>query len=273
MPPRRSAQPPPPRDVRQFRSTSEVDHAIRKLRTRITEIQALISQGVSRTDARVKNVQDAIRDTIREEFGADSAEHERHRYFEIDDSPRTIRSDYMGGGHWEPADADVRRFAERAPTAITRIQGLIQRLEEKRADFEEPAAVSRVAFSGAALHPAIASAAQSLFDSGHHAAAVFEAGKALVALVKAKSGSSLDGAALMQNVFSVNNPVLAFNGQADQSDRDEQLGLMHLYTGAVLAIRNPGGHRVGAVEGPARALQHLQLLSYLAERLDAAKKL
>ena len=82
----------------------------------------------------------------------------------------------------------------------------------------------------------------------------------------------VDGAPLMQAVFSVNNPVLAFNGLTDQSDRDEQQGMMQLYAGAVMAIRNPGGHRVAVIEQPDRALQHLELLSYLAYRLDEAKK-
>jgi Protein of unknown function (Hypoth_ymh) len=64
-------------------------------------------------------------------------------------------------------------------------------------------------------------------------------------LVKVKSGKTdIEGAPLMQSVFSVNNPILAFNGLADQSDRDEQQGMMQLYAGAVMAIRNPGGHRV-----------------------------
>ena len=84
--------------------------------------------------------------------------------------------------------------------------------------------------------------------------------------------TDVDGAPLMQSVFSVNNPVLAFNGLADQSDRDEQQGMMQLYAGAVMAIRNPGGHRVAVIEQPDRALQHLELLSYLAYRLDEAKK-
>ena len=47
---------------------------------------------------------------------------------------------------------------------------------------------------------------------------------------------------------------------------------MHLYEGAAMAIRNPGAHRVGITEQSDRTLQHLELLSYLADRLDETKK-
>jgi hypothetical protein len=39
-------------------------------------------------------------------------------------------------------------------------------------------------------------------------------------------------------VFSKNNPVLAFNDLANRTDLDEQEGMMHLFEGTVLAIRN-----------------------------------
>jgi hypothetical protein len=89
-----------------------------------------------------------------------------------------------------------------------------------------------VALAARTLHSAIVGAAERLYLDRHYPQAVFEAGKALIDLVKAKSGIALDGAPLMQSVFSVNNPILAFNDLSDQSDRDEQQGLMHLYTGA-----------------------------------------
>jgi uncharacterized protein (TIGR02391 family) len=53
---------------------------------------------------------------------------------------------------------------------------------------------------------------------------------------------NLDGVALMSTVFSPNDPILAFNSLANQTDKDEQQGLMHLFMGAVLGIRNPRAH-------------------------------
>jgi uncharacterized protein (TIGR02391 family) len=275
MAPRRTAQPPQPPEIRQFRIVAEIETTITKLKRRVSDIEKLQTEKVRHDDDRVDNVEHAIRDTIREEFGKDSPEFRRHAYFQIDDGPRprTVRSDFFGGGgNWD--GEDQQRLIAAIPGAISRLEGLIDRLEEKKAHLGEPSVAPRVAFQGRKLNPAILASAAALYLDGHYPQAVFEAGKALVALVKAKSGKfDVDGAPLMQAVFSVNNPVLAFNTLADQSDRDEQQGMMQLYVGAVMAIRNPGGHRVGMVEQPERALQHLDLLSYLSHRLDDAKKI
>ena len=67
------------------------------------------------------------------------------------------------------------------------------------------------------------------------------------------------------------NAVLAFNDLADQTDQDEQEGMMHLFEGAVQAIRNPGGHDFP--EGPEqRAIEYISFLSLLAYRLQDAKR-
>jgi hypothetical protein len=57
----------------------------------------------------------------------------------------------------------------------------------------------------------------------------------------------------------------------DKTDGDEQEGMMHLYAGSVLAIRNPGGHDFPE-ESPGRALELIAFLSLLAKRADEANK-
>jgi len=75
----------------------------------------------------------------------------------------------------------------------------------------------------------------------------------------------------MRTVFSKNAPILAFNELSDQTDQDEQEGMMHLFEGAVLGIRNPGGHSFP--EGPEqRAIEFISLLSLLAYRVEEAKR-
>ena len=113
---------------------------------------------------------------------------------------------------------------------------------------------------------------RDLFHDGHHWEAVFGAAKALVNYIKERSGRhDLDGASLVRKVFSRNNPILAFNDSSDQTDLDEQEGMMHLFEGAVLGIRNPGGHSFP--EGPEqRALEYISLLSLLAYRAQEAKR-
>lgn len=267
----RSAPPPPP-DIREFRDTSEIDRAVGKLQRRIADIDALKTDGVRWDDARVDNVQHDVRDTIRDVFGSGSPQFRRLEYFKIDDSPGEMV------GMFEDLDELSERtqaeFVSQIPGATTRIEGLIRQLQEKREELAEPEIAPRVAFEGRSLNPAVANAAGPLYLDGHYPQAVFDASKVLIALVKTASARpDLDGANLMRTVFSRKDPILAFNDLADISDLDEQEGMMHLYEGAVMAIRNPGGHRVGATERPDRALQNLEMLSLLADRLGEAKKI
>ena len=64
---------------------------------------------------------------------------------------------------------------------------------------------------------------------------------------------------------------MAFNDLSDQTDLDEQEGMMQLFEGAVLGIRNPGGHSFP--EGPEqRAVECISLLSLLVYRVQEAKR-
>ncbi len=106
---------------------------------------------------------------------------------------------------------------------------------------------------------------------GYHWDAVFAASKALMNYVKERSGSDKDGAKLMYEVFSRTSPILAVNDLKDQTDHDEQEGVMHLCVGAALAIRNPGGHSFP--EGSEqRALEYISLMSTLAYLVKESKR-
>jgi uncharacterized protein (TIGR02391 family) len=101
---------------------------------------------------------------------------------------------------------------------------------------------------------------------------VFAAAKALVNYVKERSGRhELDGATLMRTVFSRNSPLLTFSDLKEPTDLDEQEGMMHLFEGAVLGIRNPGGHAFP--EGTEqRAIEYISLLSLLAYRVQESQR-
>lgn len=101
---------------------------------------------------------------------------------------------------------------------------------------------------------------------------MLDASVALVNFVKEKSRRhDLDGAPLMATVFSKNKPVLAFNDLKDKADEDEQEGMMHLFMGAVLALRNPRAHAL-LDDSPEVALEYIGLISLLAKRVDQAKR-
>lgn len=154
------------------------------------------------------------------------------------------------------------------------LRGLIAKLEEKLLDFEaDPVGQARVVFEGMNLHPRIAAVCSDLYKNGHYSQAVFDASKALVNFVKERSGRyDLDGVPLMTKVFSKNNPTLAFNILSDQSDKDEQEGMMHLFMGAVLGVRNPRGHSFLS-DSPEDALEFIGLLSLLANRVEKSRKI
>lgn len=255
---------PPPIEVKRF-TPEEIERGIAKLNRRIVELEAFdaLKAAMEPGDASTQVLARDIRDTVADVFGLNSQEARDFHFVRIWAGPSTIN---MG-------KADLHGGYKAGQTAnIQKLQGLIKRLEEKRGDLgADDTERTRLAFRGLNLHPRIADVATDLYLDGHYDEAVFAASKALVNLVKEKSGSALDGARLMFAVFQNENPVLAFNDLQTQTDKDEQEGMMHLLAGAVLAIRNPGGHDFPE-ESPDRTLELIAFLSLLANRVQGAKK-
>jgi uncharacterized protein (TIGR02391 family) len=149
----------------------------------------------------------------------------------------------------------------------------IKRLNETALDTAEGTEARALkAYQGLDLHTEIVRAASDLYRDGHYANAVLDAVKALNAFVRLRSGvDDRDGAELMEQVFSVRNPVLAFNDLKDESDRNEQKGFMMLFSGAVAGLRNPRAHRL-VKDDAERALEFIAFVSLLAKLADQAKK-
>jgi len=256
---------PPPVEPREFRSVDEIDHGIAKLERRVQELEQLDIPAAVLKDTGADDVaQSNVRETIREVFGTNSPEFREHEHLDLWSGPM-----YMNMDPREVIEAKDRGRTQ----AIGILRGLVARLKEKREDLAGGAAPPPSSyFDRLNLHPRIQDVAHDLFLDGYHWEAVFAASKALVNYVKERSGRhDLDGAPLMRAVFSRNDPTLAFNDLSDQTDLDEQEGMMHLFEGAVLGIRNPGGHAFP--EGPdQRAIEYISLLSLLAYRVQEAKR-
>ena len=260
---RRKTAEPPPVEIKQF-TLQEIEHGITKLRRRIEEVRALETDRVQYDDQRGTNITQNVRITILEVFGPNSPEYNAHEYHKI----------WSGGMYMSMPDHEMQECFNRGiRQTTTLLEGLIARLEEKGADLGQDSTVRvRTAFEGLDLHPRIAGACIDLYRDGHYSNAVLNASLALVNFVKEKSGRhDLDGSSLMQQVFSVNNPILAFNDLVDQTDKDEQQGMMHLFTGAVLAFRNPRAHKL-LEDSPENALEFIAFLSLLAKELDRARR-
>jgi uncharacterized protein (TIGR02391 family) len=257
---------PPPLEPREFRSIEEIDVASDKLRRRIQELETIdIVGSVQRDTGAITVAASNIRDTIREVFGPNSPEFKEHEYLRI----------WAGAIRRGMALTQIIAQTERGRRQVIGIiNGLIARLQEKKTDLTARTAPPRaVPFDRLNIHQRIHGVSRELFVGGHPWEGVFAASKALINYVKERSNQyELDGAALMRTVFSSKDPILAFNDLADQTDRDEQEGTMHLFEGAVLAIRNPGGHSFP--EGPEqRAVEYICFLSLLAYRVEEAKKI
>ena len=247
-----------------FTTVEEVDRAIVKLKRRLEELQALDPARIKYDDPGVRSAAQNFSDTMLAVYGPRSPEYRRFQYHRI-----------QHGGEWVGMGEDNRQgnFANGVRHTIEAIANLIRRLEERKADFSgDTASRVRSAFEGLDLHPRIGGVCVDLFRDGHYRNAVLDASVALVNYVKEKSRRhDLDGSGLMTTVFSKNNPVLTLNDRKDKTDEDEQEGMMHLFMGAVLALRNPRAHAL-LDDSPEMALEYIALISLLAKRFDQAKR-
>ena len=119
------------------------------------------------------------------------------------------------------------------------------------------------------IHPELPEKVRSLFDDGHFSQATFEAFKFLDKEVQRLSGLSETGEKLMMKVFQENAPIIKLNQLSSVSEVDEQRGYKFLFSGAIVAIRNPRGHEYKIVDDPETCLDHLSVVSTLLRKLDA----
>ncbi len=255
---------PEPVEPQVFKSVDEIDVAITKLKRRIRDLeQPGVTGGSFRDTDFDRVVISNVRETIRDVFGTNSPEFREHQYIRVMDAAVSASM------HKQEVFEHRERGRQRV---IAILNGLVSRLEEKKEDLGGPGAAPSTYFDRLNLHPRVLDVSRDLFLDGYHWEAVFAAAKALVNYIKERSGRhDLDGAQLVRTVFSRNAPLLAFNDLSDATDQDEQEGMMHLFEGAVLGIRNPGGHSFP--EGPEqRAIEYMSLLSLLAYRVQEATK-
>ena len=127
-------------------------------------------------------------------------------------------------------------------------------------------------FDEAITDDALRSASRQLFSDRHYARSVEEAFKCMNIEVRSKSGlNTKDGADLMREAFSANNPILRLNEFKSLSEKDEQRGYMDIYAGSMTGIRNPRAHEYSLQDDPIAALEMLTLANHLMHKLHKAK--
>ncbi len=240
--------------------------AIPKLQRRIADLRAFDPNSLQvRGDPRVKSLETKLTDTIAEVFGHDTVEYERFH-------PRGLDNASLYVGRPTPIHEVIQSVTRGREREISNLETIIELFNEKLQDGgESPAGKARRAFGDLDLHPEILRASAKLFEDGHYAEAVESGCKVLDLLVKMRSmRSDPSGTELMQLVFSPKTPILKFNDQATESEKSEQQGMMYLFAGAMLALRNPRAHGL-VKDHPQNAVEYLSFISMLAKSLDRAK--
>jgi uncharacterized protein (TIGR02391 family) len=152
-------------------------------------------------------------------------------------------------------------------TLFDRFEGIVRRANafDVRDDQDSPALHP---FDRRNVHPRLPLKVRRLFDDGHYAEATFEAFKFVDKVVQKHSKISESGMKLMMQVFDEAKPVMKLTTLSNASEVDEQKGYRFLFSGAVMAIRNPRGHEVNVSDDPDTCLDHLAFASLLLRRLE-----
>jgi uncharacterized protein (TIGR02391 family) len=240
--------------------------AVPKLERRIRDLEEFDANTIrERSDPRIGALDTKLTDTIADVFGHGTVEQHRFASHKLDRAGFNMLSKTS-------LEEVIRSVEESKGREIANLRTIIELFKEKLADGgETPAAKARRAFGDLDLHPEVARACGKLFLDGHYAEAIENACKVLDMLVKMRS-MKMDpsGTELMQVVFSPKNPILKYNDQTSDSERSEQQGMMFLFAGAMLALRNPRAH--GLVQDhPDNAVDYLSFISMLAKSLDRTK--
>ena len=147
------------------------------------------------------------------------------------------------------------------------------RIEEAKTleEAERHAQKVRRQFSERIFHPKMLISCGDELAKEDYYHAVFEAVKGLAQRVRDESEVQLDGAELIDKVFSVKKPILAFNKLETESEKSEHKGLAMLLKGCISAVRNPRAH-TPKIRGNMDDATDLALVSLLHQKLDSCHK-
>ena len=120
------------------------------------------------------------------------------------------------------------------------------------------------------IHSALPEHIRMLFDDGHYSQATFEAFKYLDKEVARISKLGQTGYKLMMSAFQDQSPAIVLSDLATESGKDEQKGYQFIFSGSVMAVRNPRGHEYKIRDSIDECLDYLSLVSLLLRRIEKA---
>jgi uncharacterized protein (TIGR02391 family) len=124
-------------------------------------------------------------------------------------------------------------------------------------------------FQSRRMHPEVFKYCRTELMQDNYFHAVFEATKGLAQRIRDMSGIQADGPALIDRVFSIEQPILAFNTLRTETEKSEHKGFAALLKGCFAAVRNPLAHEPKILwDGEDDAADYLSLISLLHRKLD-----
>lgn len=127
----------------------------------------------------------------------------------------------------------------------------------------------RTKFQGRRIHSEVLKYCRAELMQENYFHAVFEATKGLAHRIREMSKVEADGASLVDRVFSIDRPLLAFNTLRTVTEQSEHKGFAALVKGCFGAVRNPLAHEPKLLwKGEDDAADYLTLISLLHRKLD-----
>lgn len=122
-------------------------------------------------------------------------------------------------------------------------------------------------------HPEVYKYCKSELMQTNEFHAVLEACKGLLQRIRNMAGIEADGANLINTVFSIKKPILAFNTLQTETEKSEHKGFAFLLKGCSSMIRNPRAHCPKILwKGETDTVDYFNLISMLHRKLDQCIK-
>jgi len=124
------------------------------------------------------------------------------------------------------------------------------------------------------IHPEIVAVTKNRFAAREYGdtalAALRHVNTCVKDIVKRRTGNELEGADLMRQAFTPNNPIITIESLATENGRKLQQGFMEIFAGSMIGIRNPKAHE-NIIIGKERAIHFVFLASLLMDTIDIAQ--
>jgi len=151
------------------------------------------------------------------------------------------------------------------------VDGNFRKLEAAKTldEAERRVQTIRNKFQNRNIHPEVWKYCKTELMQKNYFHAVLEATKGLFQRIRDLSGVKADGPALIDKVFSIENPILVFNTLQTETEKTDHKGVAMLLKGCFSTIRSPRAHEPKILwDGEDDTADFMTLISLLHRKLD-----